>query len=249
MFTLISNTITGLKKFPKQLNELSARDKKTILPGQEYLSPILKEDVRKHFKVIIDGETWFIFAPHWRFSILQLQISVKELKDIYPYTSIDILDKALPFLQEGMDKFQISFSEQRIAAFLAQIGHESGGLVYTEELASGAMYEGRIDLGNVNPGDGKRYKGRGWIQLTGRHNYRQAGKAIGIDIEANPTLAADIKYIGLLAGWFWNNRNLNFWADKEDFEKITRLINGGLNGYADRLSYWQRAKKVLIKNS
>ena len=245
MFSLTPTNVTVIKKSPKQSSELSPQEKRTVLPGKEYLSPILKDEANGHLKVIIDGETWFIYAPHWKYSLPQWQLSIKELRAIYPYTPLDVLEKALPSLQEGMDQFKISFNKQRIAAFLAQIGHESGGLRYTVELASGRAYEWRKDLGNVNPGDGVRFKGRGWIQLTGRHNYRQAGKAIGIDLEANPDLAADHKYLGLLAAWFWNSRNLNFWADRGDFTKITRLINGGLNGYSDRHNYWQRAIKVL----
>jgi putative chitinase len=245
MFSLTSTTVTAIKKYPKQSSELLLQDKKTVLPGAQYSSPFIKEDINGHLKIILNGEPWFIYPPHWKISLPQVQLSIKELQAIYPFTPLVTLQKALPSLQEGMDKFQISFNEQRIATFLAQIGHESGGLRYTVELASGQAYEWRKDLGNINLGDGARFKGRGWIQLTGRHNYRQAGKAIGIDLESNPNLAADDRYLGLLAAWFWNSRNLNFWADKGDFEKITRLINGGLNGYVDRINYWQRAKKAL----
>jgi predicted chitinase len=245
MYTLVASSPTVLKKVLKQSFELSHQDKRNVLPGKEFFSSILKSKADNHFEICIDGETWFIYAPHWTFHVDLLQLSVKDLQGVFPYTPMSILGASLPSLQEGIDKYQIGFNRQRIAAFLAQIGHESGGLRYTVELASGQAYEWRKDLGNVNPGDGVKFKGRGWIQLTGRHNYRQAGKAIGVDLEAKPELAADPKYLGLLAGWFWSSRNLNYWADKGDFEKITRLINGGLNGYADRLSYWQRAKKVL----
>ena len=245
MYTLVANSPTVIKKVLKQSTELSSQDKKNVLPGKEFLSSMLKPQANNHVQVCIDGEIWFIYAPHWIFRTDLLQLSVQDLQGIFPYTPVSILETSLPSLQEGIDKYQIGFNRQRIAAFLAQIGHESGGLRYTVELASGQAYEWRKDLGNVNPGDGVRFKGRGWIQLTGRHNYRQAGKAIGVDLEASPELAASPKYLGLLAGWFWHSRNLNFWADKEDFEKITRLINGGLNGYADRLSYWQRAKKIV----
>jgi putative chitinase len=245
MYTLVANSPTVIKKALKQSFELSLQDKKSVLPGKEFLSSMLKPQASNHVQVCIDGETWFIYEPHWTFHVDLLQLSIQDLQGVYPYTPASTLEASLPSLQEGIDKYQIGFNRQRIAAFLAQIGHESGGLRYTVELASGQAYEWRKDLGNVNLGDGVKFKGRGWIQLTGRHNYRQAGKAIGVDLEANPELAANPKYLGLLAGWFWSSRNLNFWADKEDFEKITRLINGGLNGYADRLSYWQRAKKVV----
>jgi predicted chitinase len=245
MYTLVASSPTVIKKILKQSFELSMQDKKSVLPGKEFLSSVLKTEKDNHLQVFFENERWYIYAPHWKIYVDQLQLSIQDLQPIYPYTPASILETALPSLQEGIDKYQIGFNRQRMAAFLAQIGHESGGLRYTVELASGQAYEWRKDLGNINPGDGVKFKGRGWIQLTGRHNYRQAGKAIGVDLEANPELAADLKYLGLLAGWFWNSRNLNYWADKGDFEKITRLINGGLNGYTDRLNYWQRAKKVV----
>lgn len=132
--------------------------------------------------------------------------------------------------------FGLMDSNLRLAHFLAQVGHESGSFKYMEEIASGSAYEGRADLGNICPGDGKRYKGRGPIQITGRSNYRSFGRQIGIDIERHPELAA-IPSIGLhLACAYWGNRNLNALADADDVEAITRKINGGLNGLADRKS-------------
>ncbi len=122
----------------------------------------------------------------------------------------------------------------RLAHFLAQLAHESGNFIYMEEIASGAAYEGRKDLGNTQPGDGKRYKGRGPIQLTGRANYREFGRRIGIDLEANPLIAA-IPSIGLhIALEYWRKHDLNAPADRDDIERITRRINGGLNGFDDR---------------
>lgn len=140
-------------------------------------------------------------------------------------------------LAEAMRKGDIK-SEKRAAAFLAQIGHESVDLLYMEEIASGAEYEGRSDLGNTHTGDGVRYKGRGPIQLTGRNNYRTAGKAIGVDLENNPKLAADAKYAFRIAVWFWNSRGLSLLADRGDFREITHRINGGFNGYEDRIARW-----------
>lgn len=122
----------------------------------------------------------------------------------------------------------------RLIHFLAQLAHESGNFRYMEEIASGATYEGRKDLGNVNKGDGVRYKGRGPIQLTGRANYRRYGQQLGIDFENNPEIVA-IPSVGLLVACkFWADNNLNALADQDDVTTITRRINGGLNGFEDR---------------
>jgi len=106
-------------------------------------------------------------------------------------------------------------------------------------------YEGRRDLGNTQPGDGKRYKGRGPIQLTGRNNYRAAGGALGLELEANPQRAADVDVGFRVAAWFWTSRGLNLLADVGDFREITRRINGGFNGLPQREAYSRRALEVL----
>ena len=136
----------------------------------------------------------------------------------------------------------------RQAAFLAQLAHESGELVYMEEIASGAAYEGRTDLGNTQPGDGKRFKGRGPIQLTGRANYQAAGKALGLDLVGNPETVATPSVGFRVAVWFWGTRKLNDLADQgtlDAFRQITKKINGGTNGQADREQYWGKAKNAL----
>lgn len=134
----------------------------------------------------------------------------------------------------------------RLAHFLAQLGHESGGFRYMEEIASGAAYEGRDDLGNTQPGDGKRYKGRGPIQLTGRANYRRFGQIAGIDFENHPEIAA-IPSIGMLtASLYWIDRRLNELADQDDTAGITRRLNGGLNGLDDRRRRLTEAKALLL---
>ena len=125
----------------------------------------------------------------------------------------------------------------RLAHFMAQLAHESGGFRYMEEIASGAAYEGRADLGNTQKGDGTRYKGRGPLQLTGRANYRKFGRALGIDLENNPIVAA-MPSIGLLiACKYWQDHNLNALADTDDIKSITKRINGGYNGLTDRINY------------
>lgn len=130
----------------------------------------------------------------------------------------------------------------RLAHFMAQLAHESGSFRYMEEIASGSAYEGRKDLGNTSPGDGKRFKGRGPIQLTGRANYRRFGQRIGIDLERHPEIAA-VPSIGLhTALEYWKDRDLNALADSDDVTAITRKINGGTNGLADRKAHLAKIK-------
>lgn len=130
---------------------------------------------------------------------------------------------------------------KRIAAFIAQCAHESAQFRYTEEIASGAAYEGRKDLGNTQKGDGKRFKGRGYIQITGRNNYIDMGVRIKrqpnffID---NPALLSKSPYAMQSAMVFWYDHNLNHYADIQYFETMTKRINGGLNGFKDRIRYY-----------
>lgn len=142
-------------------------------------------------------------------------------------------------------EYGIMDSNLRLAHFMAQLIHESGSFRYMEELASGQAYEGRKDLGNTEPGDGKRYKGRGPIQITGRANYRAFGRKIGIDIERHPEIAATPS-IGLhLALEYWKDRKLNERADADDVLGITKRINGGTNGLADRKKHLAHVKELL----
>jgi putative chitinase len=143
-----------------------------------------------------------------------------------------------------MEAYEIT-SQRRKAAFIAQVAHESGSLRYVRELASGDAYEGRIDLGNTQPGDGRRFKGRGLIQITGRANYKAVSDALDYDFISNPEALELPGPACYSAGWFWYTRGLNQLADIDAFEKITRRINGGLNGYVDRCKHWQTALQVL----
>lgn len=135
----------------------------------------------------------------------------------------------------------------RIAAFVAQVAHESGGFQYLEELASGQAYEGRADLGNTQPGDGVRFKGRGYIQLTGRANYAAASKDLGLDLIAQPSLAAEPDVAARLATWFWTKKGLNQIADQgpSAFDTITRRINGALLGKDKRDSIYYRGLSAM----
>lgn len=134
----------------------------------------------------------------------------------------------------------------RLAHFMGQCAHESGSFRYMEEIASGAAYEGRLNLGNTQPGDGKRYKGRGPIQLTGRANYRRFGRQIGIDLEAHPEIVS-FPSVGLLCACiYWDSRALNDRADRDDLLGITKAINGGTNGLADRTAQTAKAKGIIL---
>ena len=153
----------------------------------------------------------------------------------------------LEYMNSAMAEGQINTCARQ-AAFLAQVAHESGELVYMEELASGAEYEGRRDLGNTQPGDGKKFKGRGPLQLTGRANYRAAGLALGLNLEENPEQVATPSVGFRTSVWFWTTHKLNYLADQNTlpaFRKITKIINGGKKGQADREKYWKTAKSTL----
>lgn len=150
----------------------------------------------------------------------------------------------LPALNAAMAEFGIN-TPARQASFLAQLAHESGQLVYVRELASGTAYEGRKDLGNTQPGDGVRFRGRGLIQVTGRTNYAACGKALGLDLLAQPALLEQTINACRSAGWFWQSRGLNALADAGDQVAVTRRVNGGVNGLAERLAYFKVAQKVL----
>lgn len=150
----------------------------------------------------------------------------------------------LPYLNKYMQRYGIN-NRMRVCHFLAQIAHESGELRYTKEIASGAQYEGRKDLGNTQPGDGIRYKGRGLIQITGRANYKQISDATGIDFYNHPDWLELPQWATMSACWWWNSRGLNAMADKDELTNITKQINGGKNGLQDRLKYLGRAKRAV----
>lgn len=151
-------------------------------------------------------------------------------------------------IAQAMEKYQIN-TPMRQAAFLAQIAHESGRFLYVREIwgptSAQNGYEGRKDLGNTEPGDGFRFRGRGLIQITGRANYTSLGKQLGLDLVNRPELLELPLNAAMSAGLFWSTRKLNDLADKGDIIGITRKVNGGTNGLADRQQIYDQAKKAL----
>lgn len=156
------------------------------------------------------------------------------------------------WLDEACAYYGISASADRLSAFLAQIAHESGSLRYVRELDDGSAYEGRRDLGNTEPGDGTRYRGRGLIQTTGRSNHRAVTQRLRArlartvpDFEATPQALELPEWAAWSAADFWDSRGLNGYADRGDFVGITRRINGGTNGLADRQERLALARRAL----
>lgn len=177
-------------------------------------------------------------------------VTREQLLKIMPGISRMLVDTYLPLLNAAMREFEIN-TPLRIAAFLGQVAHESAELKYFQEIADGSAYESRNDLGNVFPGDGKRFKGRGPIQLTGRSNYRDYGQVLGLDLVHNPELAASPEVGFRIAGAFWKRKSLNALADNGEYKRISIKINGinkktgEANGIEDRIKYYTLAKEAL----
>lgn len=171
-------------------------------------------------------------------------VTLSELRAVMPHLTADRANECLGPLTRALAEFEIN-SYLREAAFLAQLAHESCEFRYFEELASGAEYEGRADLGNTVPGFGRRYKGRGPLQLTGYANYLRYGKILNLDLVNHPELAATLPVCFRIAGLFWKLNGLNALADTREFKKITRRINGGYNHLAERIAYYETALRVL----
>ena len=176
-----------------------------------------------------------------------MSITPQQLLQILPNAGQSV-GVYVPVLNAAMGHYQI-VGTKRVAAFIAQIGHESGQLKYVKEIwgptAAQAKYEGRKDLGNTVAGDGSKYRGRGLIQITGRANYMACGEALGLDLIKQPELLEKPQHACMSAAWFWATKGLNTLADADQFDKITRRINGGQNGSADRQALYARALKVL----
>ena len=173
-----------------------------------------------------------------------LNLSIAQLTEIAAFADPARVELLYHPILRTLAEFDLT-TPLRQAHFLAQLCHESGSFNYLEELASGEDYEWRDDLGNVQAGDGVRFKGRGLIQITGRTNYHDCGDALGQDLIATPTRLADPDLACRSAGWFWNTRYLSAFADRDDVDTITYRINGGYNGYDERVEFLNTAKAVL----
>jgi len=174
-------------------------------------------------------------------------LKLDELKKVIQTTPTYTILKFIDPLNICMPKYGIN-TILRVNHFLAQIIHESGAFYHVEEIASGKYYEGRKDLGNIHPGDGVKFKGRGLIQITGRANYSKLSADIFNDqrLIDYPEILEKPEYAVESACWFWKLKGLNQLADKDDLLMITKKINGGTNGLQDRKMYYQLCKKFIL---
>lgn len=191
-----------------------------------------------------------------------MTIELSQLVAILLKAKPSILEEVCPLLEKYMPMYEID-TPQRIGGFIAQCAEESINFSALLENASGKEYEGRKDLGNTEPGDGVKFKGRGYIQLTGRAMYHQFSMHAFKDdrLLDHPEMLQEPEYAAMSACWFWRYvKGLNVIADKPEdwtifskhfgktYNKIqwmTILINGGLNGFDERNYNYQSARRVL----
>ena len=182
-------------------------------------------------------------------------LTIEQLQAIMPQLPAAKRTTYFPFLTAAVSEFGID-QPARTAAFLAQLAHESAQFKFMEEIWGPTAAQRRYEppdklattLGNTEPGDGFRFKGRGPIQVTGRANYRRFGDLLGLDLVATPAQAASPEVAFRIAALFWSKKGLNELADRvtpEAFREITRRINGGFNGLAERQRFYETAKTVL----
>jgi putative chitinase len=182
-------------------------------------------------------------------------ITIQQLRAIFTQAPLKKLEAYLPLLNSAMTEAQIN-TKMRKAAFLAQVAHESAEFVYMKEQGNRAYFMRMYDitgrrpkkareLGNLAPGEGARYPGRGPIQVTGKNNYRACGQALGLDLVNHPELVETPSIAFRASAWFWRYRGINEAADRGEFKRVTRLINGGLTHYAERVKYYNRALGAL----
>lgn len=180
-------------------------------------------------------------------------MTLEQLQQVFPHAR-SLAGVFISTLNLAMLNRQIN-TPKRAAAFLAQVGHESGQLLYVRELGSD-QYFSKYDTGTLAArlgntpeadGDGQQYRGRGLIQITGRRNYLTCSQALFGDdrLLKQPQLLEQPQWACESAAWFWQSNGLNELADNDQFTTITRRINGGLNGLENRLQLWARAKAVL----
>ncbi len=175
-----------------------------------------------------------------------VEITEQIILTIAPQANREIVIGLVPNFNKYLPEYAIN-TILRLDHFFGQSAEETAGFRTLVEYASGNEYNGRRDLGNIEPGDGPRFKGRGIFQLTGRDNYKRLGEILGVDLVNNPELAATPEIAVRVACEYWKTHNLNYYADQDDIQSITKRINGGLNGLNDREIFTDRADNCFTK--
>lgn len=179
-----------------------------------------------------------------------MQLTLEQLKRITPGTPVERIAVFLPYLNDYLPDYGID-TPVEVASFLAQVLHESGGFKWLREIwgptTAQSKYEGRVDLGNIYPNDGKKFMGRGLLQITGRTNYKRMSKEIfgNETLLTNPEILSSAKYAVVSACIYWRWRNLDANDDDFSIEAETKKVNGGYNGLQDRKQYFDKAIEVL----
>jgi putative chitinase len=179
-----------------------------------------------------------------------IQITKEQLKKILQRVSEERLTALTDSLNATFEKYEIN-TRLRQAHFLGQVLHESGGFNFGKEIWGNTPaqvgYDTRTDLGNTpdKDGDGKKYMGRGYIQITGKANYEAVSKEFGVDFLEKPELLEKAPWNMYAAGWFWKTKKLNQWADQDNVTVITKKINGGLNGLSSRIVWTAKVKSIF----
>ena len=175
-----------------------------------------------------------------------MKITEQQIRRIMPKAMDERVKEFVKSFNDYSEQFGIN-TPLRLSHYIAQVAHETGELKWLEEIASGQQYEGRKDLGNTQQGDGKLFKGRGYLQTTGRANYqayKNSGYCVG-DLMAHPEWLAKQPGCQKASMFFWKKNGLNKYADADDCRGVTKKINGGYNGYSQRAYYTRVAKKVF----
>jgi predicted chitinase len=250
---LVATQDTFLKRSPVQSTDLVNTEKLAVTKGFEIVVTACSVE-NSHYAFESDDARFagkgYAFMGHFvavgGIDAAVVLVSQEQFYAIAPQTSLDKLEPLVAPLNIALAKYEIN-TPLRICHFLAQCCHESDQFNTTEEYASGDDYDDRTDLGNTPEidGDGRLYKGRSLIQITGKESYGKLGDYLGVDLISNPELLANPEYAWLGAGWFWATRRLNELADQDNFRRITIVINGGTNGWDCRLDALARAKQAF----
>lgn len=237
-FKAKKNTLIKLR--PRDSKDLSAAEWLAIDQGEEVeVEDFISEAPDGHLLVSFP---LYLFGEHWEEVKKKVPLTLEQVTEIY---GRKLTDQQFVDLMNCLTQFNIN-TPARMRHFLSQTAHESGGLRWVKELASGNAYDGRRDLGNTVPGDGPRFKGAGAIQLTGRTNYQAFANFMGDKRIMEGCDYVSTKYPFTSAGFWWHNNGMNALCDRgASVEQVTRKVNGGINGLADRQKYFQKALKVI----